>query len=73
MDWRRLTRNRWSAPGFEIHAAVVRGKAHYRSVQMGERRTYLGIADAWHTSAAKAREWCDAKQRDAGINNGRPA
>lgn len=67
LSWERLSRNRWAAPGFEISAAVVHGKAHYRSIQMGERRTYLGIADAWHASAAKAREWCESMRQRNGI------
>jgi hypothetical protein len=62
VNWERRTRNRWAAPGFEIHGVVIAGAVTYRAVQMGARPTYLGIADAWHRTAADARAWCEAKQ-----------
>lgn len=64
MNWERVTRGRWRAPGFEIRAVVVKGRASYRSVAMGARRTWLGIAEAWHDTAEQARDWCKRFQRD---------
>jgi hypothetical protein len=68
MNWERRTRNRWEAPGFEIRGVVIAGAVTYRAVQMGDRRTFFGVAEAWHRSAADARAWCEAKQMGMAAN-----
>lgn len=68
MNWERRARGRWEAPGYEIRACVVHGKACYHALRQGARRTWLGLADAWHDTAAAARAWCEADQADVRIN-----
>ena len=70
MNWERRTRNRWEAPGFEIRAVSTGGRVTYRALQMGDRRTWLGVGDSWHLTAQAARDWCEALQ-GVGAQDGR--
>lgn len=62
LAWTRMSRSKWRAAGFEIRAVQLRNEISYRSLAMPPgRRAFFGIADAWHVTAAAARDWCEIK------------